>query len=103
MDRVTAPASPGRVLISGGASGLGRAAAVAVRDAGGMPIVLNIAGAPGGDMDGMDTEITDVGDTRAAVPRCAPRGTAARQPLDAVLTAARTDHPAPFGSLADET
>ncbi len=34
MDRLTAPACPGRVLVSGGASGLGRAVAAAVRDAG---------------------------------------------------------------------
>jgi NAD(P)-dependent dehydrogenase (short-subunit alcohol dehydrogenase family) len=88
------------VLISGGASGLGRAVAAAVRDAGGTPVVLDIAGSPGG-ADGIDTEVVDVADTRAAeaaVHRAALR----HGGLDAVLTAAGIDYPAPFGSLAGE-
>ena len=35
------PTNPGRVLITGGASGLGAAVAEAVRDNGGTPIVLD--------------------------------------------------------------
>lgn len=100
MVQLTAPPSPGRVLISGGASGLGRAVAAAVRDAGGTPVVLDIAGSPGG-ADGIDTEVVDVADTRAAeaaVHRAALR----HGGLDAVLTAAGIDYPAPFGSLAGE-
>lgn len=100
MEQLTAPTPPGRVLISGGASGLGRAVATAVRDAGGTPVVLDIAGFPGG-LDGIDTEVADVADTRvaeAAVHRAALR----HGGLDAVFTAAGIDYPAPFGSLAGE-
>jgi NAD(P)-dependent dehydrogenase (short-subunit alcohol dehydrogenase family) len=110
MEQLTTQRAPGRVLISGGASGLGRAVALAVRDAGGTPIVLDIAGAPGGDTagapgggtDGVDTEIADVADTRgaeAAVRRAALR----HGGLDAVFTAAGIDYPAPFGSLPGES
>lgn len=102
MEHVSAPATPGRILVSGGASGLGRAVATAVRDAGGTPIVLDIAGAPGGDAAGIDTEVADVGSTRdaeAAVHRVAVRYGG----LDAVVTAAGIDRPAPFGSLAGES
>jgi NADP-dependent 3-hydroxy acid dehydrogenase YdfG len=82
------------VLISGGASGLGRAVAAAVQSAGGTPVVLDIAGA-------LDAEAVDVADTRAAeaaVHRAARR----HGGLDAVFTAAGTDYPAPFGALAGE-
>jgi NADP-dependent 3-hydroxy acid dehydrogenase YdfG len=101
MAPLTAPQPPGRVLISGGASGLGRAVAAAVRDAGGTPVVLDIAGFPG-RAGGIDTEVVDVADTRAAeaaVHRAALR----HGGLDAVLTAAGIDYPAPFGSLAGES
>jgi len=101
VERLSTLTSPGRVLVSGGASGLGRAVAVAVRDAGGTPIVLDLAGSPGGDADGIDTEVVDVADTQAteaAVHRAALR----HGGLDAVFTAAGIDHPAPFGSLAAE-
>jgi NAD(P)-dependent dehydrogenase (short-subunit alcohol dehydrogenase family) len=101
MAQLTTPQPPGRVLISGGASGLGRAVAAAVRDAGGTPVVLDIAGSPG-RAGGIDTEVVDVADTRAAeaaVHRAALR----HGGLDAVLTAAGIDYPAPFGSLAGES
>ena len=101
--------SPGRVLISGGASGLGRAVAEAVRAAGGTPVVLDLSVAPGGgdassttgDSKGIDAEAVDVADTRAAeaaVQRAAQR----HGGLDAVFTAAGIDYPAPFESLAGE-
>lgn len=98
-----APAAPGRVLISGGASGLGRAVAAAVHAAGGTPIVADIAGAPGlaNDLPELDTEVVDVADTRsaeAAVHRAAQR----HGGLDAVFTAAGIDYPAPLGALAGE-
>ncbi|HEX8005284.1 MAG TPA: SDR family oxidoreductase [Trebonia sp.] len=95
MDDVTDP-GPGTVLVSGGASGLGRAAATAVRDAGGTPVVLDIADAPG-----FDTEVADVADTRAAgeaVRRAAER----HGGIDAVFTAAGIDHPAPFDAIGGE-
>jgi NADP-dependent 3-hydroxy acid dehydrogenase YdfG len=84
---------PGTVLVSGGASGLGHAVATAVRDAGGTPVVLDIAGAPG-----FDTEVADVADTRAAeeaVRRAAER----HGGIDAVFTAAGIDRPAPFDAI----
>lgn len=95
MDDVTDP-GPGTVLVSGGASGLGHAVATAVRDAGGTPVVLDIADAPG-----FDTEVADVADTRAAeeaVRRVAER----HGGIDAVFTAAGIDRPAPFDSIGGE-
>jgi NADP-dependent 3-hydroxy acid dehydrogenase YdfG len=85
---------PGTVLVSGGASGLGHAVATAIQDAGGTPVVLDIAAAPG-----FDTEIADVADTRAAeaaVLRAAKR----HGGLDAVFTAAGIDRPAPFDAIS---
>lgn len=85
--------NPGRVLITGGATGLGRAVAAAVNDAGGTPIVLDLADSPG-----FETEIADVSDTEAtedAVRRAADR----HGGLDAVFTAAGVDHPAPLDGL----
>ena len=96
MERVTEGPSPGTVLVSGGASGLGRAVATAVRDAGGTPVVVDVREAPG-----FDTEIADVSDTRAAED--AVRAAAERHGgLDAVVTAAGVDRPAPFGDLPGE-
>lgn len=85
--------SPGTVLVTGGASGLGFAVATAVSEAGGTPVVLDLAEAPG-----FDTELTDLADTRAAeaaVTRIADR----HGGLDAVFTAAGIDHPAPLAGL----
>lgn len=95
MDGMTDP-GPGTVIVSGGASGLGHAIVTAVRDAGGTPVVLDIADAPG-----FDTEVADVADTRAAeeaVRRAAKR----HGGIDAVFTAAGIDHPAPFGAIGGE-
>lgn len=94
MEPMTAGTSPlGTVLVSGGAGGLGHAVATAVRDAGGTPAVLDVRDAPG-----FDTEIADVSDTRAA--ENAVRVLAARHGgLDAVVTTAGIDRPAPFGEL----
>jgi NAD(P)-dependent dehydrogenase (short-subunit alcohol dehydrogenase family) len=100
MEQLTGPTSPGRVLISGGTSGLGRAVAMAVRDAGGTPVVLDIAGPPGG-ADGIDTVVADVADTRAA-EEAVHQAAARHDGLDAVFTAAGIDFPAPFGALAGE-
>jgi NAD(P)-dependent dehydrogenase (short-subunit alcohol dehydrogenase family) len=84
---------PGTVLVTGGASGLGFAVATAVRDAGGTPVVLDRAEAPG-----FDTELADLADARAAeaaVDRIAGR----HGGLDAVFTAAGIDYPAPLAEL----
>ncbi len=80
------------VLVTGGASGLGRAVAEAVRDAGGRALVLDRVA-----VDGADSAVVDLADTRAtedAVRRIAER--AGR--LDAVCTAAGVDRP---GALHD--
>ena len=97
MEQVTG--NIGTVLVSGGASGLGRAVTEAVRDAGGTPVVLDLAGPPA--EAGVDREVVDVSDTRAAeaaVHRAALR----HGGIDAVFTAAGVDHPAPFAALPGE-
>jgi NAD(P)-dependent dehydrogenase (short-subunit alcohol dehydrogenase family) len=90
-------ADVGTVLVTGGASGLGYSVAAAVRDAGGTPVVLDIAGAPD-----FDHEVVDLADARAAeeaVRRAAER----HGGLDAVFTAAGIDHPAPLSELPGAT
>lgn len=86
--------SPGTVLVTGGASGLGAAIVSAVLDAGGRPLVVDrhppVAA-------GVDHELVDLSDGRAAeaaVARLAERAGG----LDAVVTAAGTDA---CGTLAD--
>jgi NAD(P)-dependent dehydrogenase (short-subunit alcohol dehydrogenase family) len=76
----------GTVVVTGGASGLGRAVAEAVAGGGGTPVVLDIAAPP----DGLDHEPVDLSRTReaeAAVDRVADR----HGGIDAVVTAAGTD------------
>jgi glutamate-1-semialdehyde aminotransferase len=48
------------------------AVTAALRDAGGTPPVLDIAGASHGGTDGVDTEIASVAGTRGACPSPAP-------------------------------
>jgi NAD(P)-dependent dehydrogenase (short-subunit alcohol dehydrogenase family) len=85
--------TPGTVLVTGGASGLGRAVAAAVRDAGGTPVVLDVNDAPG-----FDTEIVDLSDTRAA-EAAVTRAATQHGGFDAVVTAAGVDRPAPLAAL----
>jgi NAD(P)-dependent dehydrogenase (short-subunit alcohol dehydrogenase family) len=90
--------SPGVVLVSGGASGLGAAVAAGVADGGGTPVVLDIA-AP---VDGIAHErvyLADAGAARAAVRRAID----AHGGLDAVVCAAGVDTPAPFDRVDYET
>jgi NAD(P)-dependent dehydrogenase (short-subunit alcohol dehydrogenase family) len=78
--------SPGTVLITGGASGLGAAIATAVGEAGGTPVVLDRVE----PADGLAYEPVDLAQPReaeAAVQRVAERVGG----LDAVVTAAGTD------------
>ncbi len=85
--------APGRVLVTGGASGLGAAAGQAVARAGGVPLVLDRV-APAWDCD---YEIVDLADGRAAekaVVAIAERAGG----LEGVFTAAGTDS---CGALAD--
>jgi NAD(P)-dependent dehydrogenase (short-subunit alcohol dehydrogenase family) len=96
-DGPAAPETPaprlGRVLVTGGASGLGAAIVAAVADEGGTPVVLDRAQ----PSDGLAWEQVDLADARgaeAAVSRAAER----LGGLDAVVTAAGTDA---CGDLAD--
>ncbi|MGW5054028.1 SDR family oxidoreductase [Actinokineospora sp. NPDC004072] len=76
--------NPGRVLISGGASGLGAAIADAVAAHGGTPLVLDKQ-APTGQAEYRAVDVTDSAETERAVAELAADG------LDAVVTAAGTD------------
>jgi NADP-dependent 3-hydroxy acid dehydrogenase YdfG len=81
----------GTVLITGGASGLGAATALAVAEAGGKAIVLDRVPPEAGVKDAVaDFEVVDLADTRAA--EAAVRTVAERAGgLDAVFTPAGTD------------
>jgi NAD(P)-dependent dehydrogenase (short-subunit alcohol dehydrogenase family) len=82
----TPPVALGTVIVTGGASGLGRAVAAKVAAAGGTPVVLDLA-AP---EDGHEHEAVDLSDTaaaEAAVHRVAER----HGDLRGIVTAAGTD------------
>ena len=81
------PTNPGRVLITGGASGLGAAVAEAVRDNGGTPIVLDRDISA---LNGVTAYQVDVADT-AAVTTTVQRAVQEAGGLDAVVTAAGID------------
>lgn len=83
----------GTVLVTGGASGLGRAVAEAVGKAGGTPVVFDIAEPPG-DVDWQRVDLADARATERAVTATAER----HGRLDAVVTAAGVDA---CGDLAD--
>jgi NAD(P)-dependent dehydrogenase (short-subunit alcohol dehydrogenase family) len=85
------------VLVTGGASGLGRAVAGAVREAGWRPFVLDRQ--PGGD--GFDHELVDLADTGRA--EAAVRSAAKRSGgLFAVVTAAGMDACGPLEGVRRE-
>lgn len=81
------PTGPGRVLITGGASGLGAAVASAVRESGGTPIVLD---RDISSVSGVAAYEVDVADT-AAVTETVRRAAQDAGGLDAVVTAAGID------------
>jgi len=91
------PRPIGRVLVTGGASGLGAAIARAVADAGGTPAVL--------DRDRWDDEFAgrtvDVAD-RGQVERAVTELAEDLGGLDAVVTAAGIDRPGRLGDVAAE-
>lgn len=89
----TQPLAGERVLVTGGASGLGAAVVDAVRGAGGKPYVLDIRE----PSDGVPAVAVDLSDTRAA-ERAATELAEHAGGLDAVITAAGIDLP---GQLAD--
>ena len=80
-------------IVTGGASGLGRAIAEAVGKAGGTPVVLDLNEPPGA----LEWEPVDLADARAT-ERAVERVTARHGGLDAVITAAGIDA---CGDLAD--
>jgi NAD(P)-dependent dehydrogenase (short-subunit alcohol dehydrogenase family) len=90
--------SPGTVLVTGGASGLGAATVDAVRAAGGTPLVLDRR-APASGVDHVEVDLTDTAAAARAVEELVDRAGGA---LDGVVTAAGVDHPAPFGKLSAE-
>jgi len=87
----------GRVLVTGGASGLGAAIVRAVAGRGGTPIVLDR------DMpaSGVAHERVDLADARAA-ERAVTRAIERLDGLDAVVTAAGTDACGPLAGVAGE-
>jgi 2-dehydro-3-deoxy-L-rhamnonate dehydrogenase (NAD+) len=78
---------PGRVLVTGGASGLGAAVVAAVRDSGGTPIVLDRDISSVGDVAAYAVDVADTAAVTAAVERAASDAGG----LDAVVTAAGID------------
>jgi NAD(P)-dependent dehydrogenase (short-subunit alcohol dehydrogenase family) len=83
---VDAEVALGTVLVTGGASGLGRAVTAAVARAGGTPVVLDLA-APADDLDHEVVDLSDTAAAEAAVARVAER----HGGLRGVVTAAGTD------------
>lgn len=83
---MTETVSPGRVLITGGASGLGAAVAKAVADADGTPIVFDRVKAEGIESSWV-VDVSDTAATRQAVTAAAE----AHGGLDAIVTAAGID------------
>jgi len=85
--------TPGTVLITGAASGLGAATLAAVQEAGGRPLALDRV-----PVDGVPHEVVDLSDTRAAEAAVTRLVDGAGGTLDAVFTAAGTDK---CGALVD--
>lgn len=88
------PAALGTVLVTGAASGLGRAIAARIGDAGGTPVGLDRD-----EVEGFDSLRVDLADSEAA--EAAVRVVAERRGgLDAVVTAAGTDACGPLERIA---
>ncbi|RJL34485.1 SDR family oxidoreductase [Bailinhaonella thermotolerans] len=77
---------PGRVLITGGASGLGAAVAAAVAKDGGTPLIIDRV-PPGSDFEHVQADLSD----RAAAERAVHCLARRADGLDAIVTAAGTD------------
>jgi len=88
----------GTVIVTGGSSGLGQAVALAVRDAGGTPVVLDL----NPPQDGLAFAQVDLADTRAA--EAAVTGIAGEHgDLTGVVTAAGTDSVGKLEDVAAES
>ncbi len=87
----------GPVVVTGGASGLGRAVAEAVTRAGGTPVVLDLD-APEADVDHEVVDLSDTAAAEAAVTRAAER----HGGLRGVVTAAGTDACGALGDVPRE-
>ena len=85
---------PGAVLVTGGASGLGAAIALAVQAAGGRPFVLDLVAPP----FGVDHELVDLADGRAAAA-AVDRAAGRLGRLDGVVTAAGVDACGPLDEV----
>jgi NAD(P)-dependent dehydrogenase (short-subunit alcohol dehydrogenase family) len=86
----------GTVIVTGAASGLGRAIAETVKGAGGEPIGLDIKG-----VDGIESELVDLADT-AAAEAATTRVIERHGGLDAVVAAAGTDSCGPLERISGE-
>jgi len=84
------------VIVTGAASGLGRAIAEAVKSAGGEPVGLDIQSA-----DGFESELVDLADSAAAETATA-RVIERHGGLDAVVAAAGTDSCGPLEKIPAE-
>src|SRR4051794_18487164 len=87
----------GRVLVTGGASGLGAAVVCAVAAARGCPVVLDRREPP----SGVDHEVVDMSDT-AATEATVRRVIDRHGGLDAVITCAGTDTPGALDAVGRE-
>ncbi|HEU4897330.1 MAG TPA: SDR family oxidoreductase [Actinomycetota bacterium] len=88
---------PGAVLVTGGASGLGAAVALAVQEAGGRPFVLDLA-TPPFDVEHELVDLADRGAAAAAVEGAVER----LGRLDGVVTAAGVDACGPLDGVSAE-
>lgn len=93
------PRPIGRVIVTGGAAGLGAAIVAAIADAGGRPAIIdwNLSGAPA-DVPSREADVSD----RLAVERAVAELVDELGGLDAVVTAAGIDRPGGLGDVAAE-
>lgn len=88
----------GTVLVTGGASGLGRAVVQAVQREGGTPLVVDLS-VPKEDVDHVTVDLADTRETERAVAELGDRAGG----IDAVVTAAAMDVPSDFEEVDGDT